>query len=66
MKGRIEPQSQSDRFIEMAHELGCDEDEDRFNETLKRIAQKKDESSPQDYERAPADYRLAPKAPIRL
>ena len=26
-----------DRFVEKARELGCDEDEDRFNETLKRI-----------------------------
>ena len=28
---------QRDRFIETARELECDEDEDRFNETLKRI-----------------------------
>ena len=40
--------SQSDRFIETARELECDEDEGRFNETLKRIAPKKDESPPQD------------------
>ena len=31
---------QRDRFIEKARELGCDEDEGRFNETLKRIAPK--------------------------
>lgn len=35
---------QRDRFIETARELGCDEDEDRFNATLKRIAPKKGES----------------------
>ena len=29
---------QSKRFIDTAHELECDEDEDRFNATLKRIA----------------------------
>ena len=29
---------QRDRFIEKARELGCDEDEGRFNETLKRVA----------------------------
>ena len=29
--------SQRDRFIEKAREQGCDEDEDRFNETLKRL-----------------------------
>ena len=34
---------QRDRFVETARELECDEDEDRFNETLKRIAPKKDE-----------------------
>ena len=32
--------SQRDRFIEKARELGCDEDEGQFNETLKRIAPK--------------------------
>lgn len=34
--------SQHDRFIETARALECDEDEDRFNETLKRIVPKKD------------------------
>ncbi len=34
---------QRDRFIETARELECDEDESRFNETLKRIAPKKDD-----------------------
>ena len=29
--------TQRDRFIEKAREIKCDEDEDRFNETLKRI-----------------------------
>ena len=28
---------QRDRFVEKARDLNCDEDEDRFNETLKRI-----------------------------
>ena len=32
--------AQRDRFIEKARELECDEDEDRFNATLKRIAPK--------------------------
>lgn len=35
-----ESKPQSDRFIEKARELGCDEDETRFNETLKRIVPK--------------------------
>ena len=35
-----EPKSQSKRFKEIARELECDEDKDRFNETLKRIAPK--------------------------
>ena len=29
---------QRDRFVEKARELDCDEDEDHFNETLRRIA----------------------------
>lgn len=36
--------TQHDRFVETARELECDEDEGRFNETLKRIAPKKGES----------------------
>jgi len=40
--------SQRERLLETARELECDEDEDRFNETLRRIAPKKDESPPQD------------------
>lgn len=35
-------QTQRDRFLETARELECDEDEDRFNETLKRIAPKRE------------------------
>lgn len=34
---------QRDRFLETARELECDEDEGRFNETLKRIAPRRDE-----------------------
>ena len=34
---------QRDRFIETARKLGCDEDEARFNQTLKRIAPKREE-----------------------
>ena len=29
--------SQRDRFIDTARELECDEDKDRFNDTLKRL-----------------------------
>ena len=40
--------SQTDRFIETARELECDEDGGRFNETLKRIAPKKpDDGKPE-------------------
>ena len=35
--------NQSDRFIQTARRLECDEDEDRFNATLKRIAPVKSE-----------------------
>ena len=41
-------ESQSDRFIETAKELDCDEDEGLFNETLKRIVPKKDEAPASD------------------
>lgn len=37
MKKTTKTQTQRDRFIEKARELGCDEDEARFNETLKRV-----------------------------
>ena len=40
MKENKEPKRQRVRFIETTRELGCDEDENRFNETLKRIAPK--------------------------
>ena len=33
---------QRERFLETARELECDEDESRFNETLKRIAPKRE------------------------
>ena len=35
--------SQRERFKEAARELECDEDEDRFNATLKRIVPVKSE-----------------------
>ena len=35
--------SQRERFEETARELECDEDEDRFNATLKRIVPAKSE-----------------------
>ncbi len=40
---------QSKRFIETAKKLGCDENEDRFNDTLKQVAKhsKKKEDEPQ-------------------
>ena len=41
--------TQRDRFVETARELECDEDEDRFNATLKQIAPKQDEKpAPQE------------------
>lgn len=36
------PKPRRSRFIETAKELECDEDEERFNDTLKRIVPKKD------------------------
>ena len=37
-KPRADKKSQSGKFIARALELECDEDEDRFNATLKRLA----------------------------
>lgn len=48
MTGTKNQKPQRDRFIETARDLECDEDEGRFNETLKGIVPKKDESPPQD------------------
>ena len=32
--------SQADKFRDLARELECDEDEERFEETVKRLAEK--------------------------
>ena len=45
--------SQSDRFKQMAHELGCDEDEEAFKEKLKRVIRHK----PKDEPGLPAESR---------
>jgi hypothetical protein len=36
-------QSQSDKFKDAARELGCDEDEARWDERLRRVAKQKPE-----------------------
>ncbi|MDE0703420.1 MAG: hypothetical protein OXH59_06835 [Rhodospirillaceae bacterium] len=48
---KTEPKPQRDRFIETARELGCDEDEGRFNETLKRVAKAPSKEKPRKEER---------------
>ncbi len=45
---KTKTQTQRDRFIETARDLECDEDEGRFNETLKRITPRKDEAPATD------------------
>jgi hypothetical protein len=37
-KPKTEDEAQSRRFIEMAHELECDDDEAAFDERLRRLA----------------------------
>jgi hypothetical protein len=37
-KTTAEDASQSERFIKAAREFGCDESEERFDETLKKVA----------------------------
>ena len=39
----MDDKNQPDRFIDTARNLGCDDDEDRFNETLKRIVPRKED-----------------------
>jgi hypothetical protein len=38
-----DPKTQSDKFKEAARELGCDEDEARWDETLRKVAKQKPE-----------------------
>jgi hypothetical protein len=38
------PKSQRDRFIEAARELECDDDKERFEQRLKKIAKAKPKS----------------------
>ena len=40
MVNRAGTKSQSERFKEAARELECDEDEDSFNATLKKVAKR--------------------------
>jgi hypothetical protein len=47
-KPHSEKKSQSEKFIDKARELECDEDEDRFNETLRRIAPKTENEKPRE------------------
>lgn len=43
MKKTPKDQSQNDKFIQTARELGCDESEEAFNEKLKKLAETKPE-----------------------
>ena len=36
-----EPETQSDKFKDAARELGCDEDEGRWEERLRKVAKQK-------------------------
>ena len=40
--------SQPDKFRDLARELECDEDEAKFEETVKRVAQKPKAQEPSD------------------
>jgi hypothetical protein len=40
-KSKPVTRNQVDRFVETARQLGCDEDEKAFDETLKKIAKAK-------------------------
>lgn len=38
MKNRAEPKSQSERFVEAARELECDDSEERFRAAVRKVA----------------------------
>jgi hypothetical protein len=40
-KQTMQPQSQTDRFKQAARDLECDEDEGRWDATLKKVAKQK-------------------------
>ncbi|MCH8862341.1 MAG: hypothetical protein IID51_07500 [Proteobacteria bacterium] len=40
---KVDSKSQAQRFKDKARELGCDEDEKRFERTLKRISKQTEE-----------------------
>jgi hypothetical protein len=42
--GSLSGSSQSDKFKDAARELGCDEDEARWEERLRKVAQQKPET----------------------
>jgi hypothetical protein len=56
---------QSERFIETARELGCDEDEAAFDEKLRRIATAKTEAEDDQGWKAKSDCRPASGNPHR-
>lgn len=43
-----DPKPQSDKFRKLARELECDEDEARFEETVKRVAKAPPPKDPQE------------------
>ncbi|MGH6677514.1 MAG: hypothetical protein ACREDL_00900 [Bradyrhizobium sp.] len=45
---RRKPEAQVDRFIETARELECDEDKERFEEKLGKIAKAKPDKKPKE------------------
>jgi hypothetical protein len=47
------PKTQPDKFRELARELGCDEDEAKFDEALKRIA-----NAPPQHREKPMDENV--------
>jgi hypothetical protein len=40
MPTETEPKTQSDKFRDLARQLECDEDEDRFEEAVRRVAKR--------------------------
>jgi len=48
MKKNTKPTAQSKAFVDAARELGCDESEEAFNATLKKVASRKPSATPKE------------------
>jgi hypothetical protein len=53
-QAQADTREQHERFVEVARDLGCDEDEEAFDKALKKIASEKPPASVQKRKRTPS------------